>query len=156
MNPSFSRVWEHESNAYAKRLARARRRCFRTDILCDIGRRSRPESQLLYAHCFVFAAYFQRQCVMSSGDWTKSPREVRDCRGKVCSRSVFGFTLSSSWSLRQSGTRTLKFLFAGQTSGHFLDPINCKRWNIRQNRSKSRHKLMPAFALGVVGIPDSE
>jgi hypothetical protein len=45
MNPSFSKAWEHESNAYAKRLARARRTCFLTDILSGIGRRSRLENQ---------------------------------------------------------------------------------------------------------------
>src|SRR5271155_1984185 len=78
MNPSFSRAWVHESNVYVKRLAKARRTCFRTDIQCDIGRRSRPESQLRYAHCFVFAAYFQRQCVMLSGGWTEIPRGVRN------------------------------------------------------------------------------
>ena len=81
MNPSFSRPWEHESNACANRLAKARRTCFRTDILCDIGRRSRLESLSRCAHCFVFAAYFQRQCVMLFGGWTETPRAVRGGRG---------------------------------------------------------------------------
>ena len=66
------------------------------------------------------------------------------------------YHLSSSWRLRQSGTRTLKFLFAGRNSGHFFDPSTANRWNIRQNRSKSPRQLMPGVALGVVGIRDSE
>jgi hypothetical protein len=47
------------------------------------------------------------------------------------------YHLSTCWRLRQSGTRTLKFLFAGRNSGHFFDPSTANRWNIRQNRSKS-------------------
>ena len=59
MNPSFSRAWGHESNVYVKRLARARRTCFRTDILCDIGRRSRLEKPItlrtLLRICRIFS-----------------------------------------------------------------------------------------------------
>src|ERR1700676_4052215 len=83
MNPSFSKAWGHGSNVYVKRLARARRTCFRTDILSGIGRRSRLESRLHCARCFVFAAYFQRQCVMLFGGWTETPRRVRDGRSSL-------------------------------------------------------------------------
>ena len=54
------------------------------------------------------------------------------------------YHLSSSWRLRQSGTRTLKFLFGGRNSGHFFDPSTANRWNIRRNRSRSRRNLMLA------------
>jgi hypothetical protein len=45
MIPSFSRAWGHESNVYVRKLVKARRTCFRTDILCDTGRKSRLENQ---------------------------------------------------------------------------------------------------------------
>ena len=45
MNPSFSRPWGHESNVYVKKLVKARKTCFRTDILSGIGKRSRLENQ---------------------------------------------------------------------------------------------------------------
>jgi hypothetical protein len=45
MNPSFSSAWGHESNVYVNRLVKARRTCFRMDILYDTGKRSRLVSQ---------------------------------------------------------------------------------------------------------------
>lgn len=65
------------------------------------------------------------------------------------------YPLFSIWSLRQSGTRTLKFLFAGRNSGHFSDPSTAKRWNIRQNRFTSRRNRHAGVALGVVRVQDS-
>jgi hypothetical protein len=47
-------------------------------------------------------------------------------------------------------------LFVGQSSGHFVGWGTANRWNLMQNRCRCRRKRYVGFALGVVGIQDSE